>query len=318
MGGGNTTTTTQESGLKNPAMDAAATTIGNQLNSALQGGVKPYTGSMVPGLSSQTQAGIGSIMSAAGNTAGLNAANMWATGTIGSGGYNPALSGAQANFQSQIASGGYNPAMTRAQQGMQSYVDAASANNPAFLAQKQQLIDDVTANTNAAFSASGRFGGGSNVDSLAQGLSSGLIGLESDRQNRLLTGSNALAGIGQTAYGNMANANAGLAGVGQTAMGNAAGAAGMAPGLMQAGLVPGQAMLAAGQIADANAAAKAQDDARIWDAVNNAPWNTLQRGGSIFAGTAPVSGTTGTTTQTTQTPWWQTGLGIGAGLLSFL
>ena len=279
MGGGNTTTTTQESGLKNPAMDAAATTIGNQLNSALSSGVRADTTNRVPGLSGQTQQGINSIFSAAGNTGGLNAANGWLQGTINSGGYNPALS--------------------QAQQGTQSYLDAASATSPTFRAQKQQLIDDVTASTNAAFNASGRFGGGSNVDSLAEGLSAGLIGLESDRLNRQLTGSNALANIGQTA------------------MGNAAGAAGMAPGLLQAGLLPGQAMLAAGQIQDANAAAQAQDQARIWDAVNNQNWNTLQRGGSIFAGTAPVSGTVGTTTQTTQTPWWQSALGFGAGLASF-
>lgn len=273
MGGDNRQIT--ESGLSSPEMKAAAGTIGSQLNSALQGGVKPYTESMVPGLSSQTQAGINSIMSAAGNTGGLNAANSWAQGTIGTGGYNAAL--------------------TNAQRGAQDFVDAASANSPAFLAQKQQLIDDVTANTNAAFNANGRFGGGSNVDSLAQGLSAGLIGLESDRQGRLLAGSNALAGIGQTA------------------MGNAAGAAGMLPGLYQAGMLGGQAQIAAGQIADANAAAQAQDRARIWDATNNANWNTLQRGASIFSGTAPVSGTT--QTQTQQTPWWQAPLQIGGSLL---
>lgn len=61
MGGGGTETTTQTSGLSNPAMNKAATTIGNQLNTQLAAGVKPYTESMVPGLSSQTQAGINGL-----------------------------------------------------------------------------------------------------------------------------------------------------------------------------------------------------------------------------------------------------------------
>lgn len=261
---GGSTEQVQESGLSNPAMKAAATTIGNQLNSQLGKGVKPYDQSMVPGLSSQTQAGVNSIMGAAGNTGGLTAANNWAQGAVNSGGYNEALRGAQS--------------------GVQSYVDAASANNPAYQAAKQNLIDDVTSSTNAAFNASGRFGGGSNVESLSEGLSRGLIGLESDRMNRQLAGSQALAGIGQTA------------------MGNAGGAAAALPGFYQAGLMPGGAMLQAGQVQDTWNAAKAQDDARRFDATQNAGWNTLQRGSSIFAGTAPVSGTT--QTQTTTQPWW--------------
>src|SRR5690606_26529650 len=61
MGGQTTNTTTQTSGLSNPAMNAAATTIGNQLNTQLAAGVKPYTESMVPALSGQTQAGMGGL-----------------------------------------------------------------------------------------------------------------------------------------------------------------------------------------------------------------------------------------------------------------
>lgn len=278
--GDRTTETTQTSGLNNAALNTAVTTIGNQLNTQLGQGSKGYTESMVPNLSGQTQTGVNSIMSAAGNTGGITAANNWARGTVDSGGYNNALRGAQS--------------------GVQSYVDAASADNPAYQAAKQNLINDVTASTNAAFNASGRFGGRSNVESLSEGLSRGLISLESDRMNRQLAGNQALAGLGQTA------------------MGNAAGAAASLPGFYQAGLMPGSAQLQAGQIMDQYNTAKAQDAARIFDARENAGWNTLQRGAGVLAGTAPSAGTTGTTTQTQQVPWWQTGLGIGAGLMSFM
>lgn len=52
---------TTESGLSSKSMQAAGNTIGSQLNTQLKAGVKPYTESMVPALSSQTQAGIGAL-----------------------------------------------------------------------------------------------------------------------------------------------------------------------------------------------------------------------------------------------------------------
>ena len=63
MGGGGKQKTTQTSGLSNPAMNKAATTIGTQLNTQLAAGVKPYTESLVPQLSGQTQAGIAGLSS---------------------------------------------------------------------------------------------------------------------------------------------------------------------------------------------------------------------------------------------------------------
>ncbi len=69
MGGQTTNTTTQSSELANPAMRAAGTTFGNQLNAALGTGVKGYTGSMVPALSSQTQAGISGLTNNPNNAA---------------------------------------------------------------------------------------------------------------------------------------------------------------------------------------------------------------------------------------------------------
>lgn len=277
---GDVQTGSQQSGLSNPAMQEAATTIGNQLNTQLSSGVRPYTGSMVPDLSSQTQQGINSIFSAAGNTGGINAANNWATGTVNSGGYNPALSGAQS--------------------GVQQYLRESQADAPGYAARRAKAGDDTLRNVNSMFTSSGRFGSGSHVGNATESLGNVYAGMDMQNyENRL---------------GRMLGGNQALAGIGQTAIGNAAGAAGMTPGLLQAGLIPGQAMMQAGQTMDAFNTAKAEDAARIFDATQNAGWNTLQRGSSIFAGTAPVSGTT----QTTSQPWWKVGTGLAASAFGML
>lgn len=238
MGGNTTNTTTQTSGLSNPQMNKAASTIGTMLNDQLKGGVKPYTESLVPELSGQTQAGI---------------------------------SGLTNNPNSSIFSQGISDTL-------QGQADIASGNvqNDAL---RQRALDDALKASNSVFTASGRFGSGSHAENLSEGATNALAGLDYARQ--------------QQAIQNL-------------------------PGLYQASMLPASAQLQAGQLMDSYNTARAQDAERIFDAKENAGWNTLQRGGSIFSGTAPISGTTGTTTQTQQVPWWQTGLGIGAGLLSFM
>ena len=238
MGGTTTTTTAQESGLKNPAMDAAATTIGNQLNTHLSNGVTPYTGSMAPDLSSQTQAGL----------AGL--------------GSNPN----NATFASGVGTA----------LGQQAAIAGGDIANDAV---RQRVAEDAGTAANATFTNSGRFGGGTHREGLGEGIASALATHDYGRQQQ------AINNMG-TLYGQS--------------------------------MMPAGAQLQAGQIQDANNLMQSQDAARIFDATNNAGWNTLQRGGAIFSGTAPVSGTTGTTTQSTQQPWWSAPLGIGAGIASFL
>jgi hypothetical protein len=238
MGGQTTNTTTQESGLSNPAMQAAATTIGNQLNTQLAGGVRPFTGSLAPELSSQTMAGVNGLTNNPNNA------------TYGAG------IGNAISQQSQIAAGNFGADPTRA-----------------------RLIDDVSTNTNAILQGSGRFGSGSHENALIDNVGGSLAQYDYGRQ--------------QQAIQNL-------------------------PGLYQASMLPAGAQLQGGQIMDAQALAKANEAARLFDVTNNAGWNTLQRGASIFAGSAPVSGTTQTGTQTTTQPWWAAPLGIGAGIASFL
>jgi len=238
MGGQTTNTTTQQSGLSNPAMNAAATTIGNQLNTQLAAGVKPFTGSLAPDLSSATMGGVNALTNNPNNAA----YGQGITNAIGQ--------------QAQIAAGNFGADPTR-----------------------QRLIDDVSTNTNAILQGSGRFGSGSHENALIDQVGGSLAQYDYGRQ--------------QQAIANL-------------------------PTLYQSSMLPASAQLQAGQIMDAQALAKAQDAERLFDLQNNSGWNTLQRGASIFSGSAPVSGTTQTGTSTTQVPWWQSALGVGAGLASFL
>ena len=233
---GDVQTGSQQSGLTNPAMQAAATTIGNQLNTQLSNGVRPYDQSMVPALSGQTTQGMNSLTNNP-----LNAP------------FGKAIGDTMGEFGA-IASG-----------------QRMGENDAAW----SHIKDEAATGVNATMQGSNRFGSASHAGSLAREL----------------------AGVDlQRAQSNEARQM---------------NAAGMLPGLYQGSQLPGQAQMMAGQTMDAWNTAKAQDDARRFDATQNAGWNTLQRGGAIFGGTAPVTGTTTTESQ----PWWKVGTGLGSTLL---
>ena len=232
--GGNVDTGQQSTGLTNPAMQAAATTIGNQLNTQLAGGVRPFTGNLAPDLSSATMGGVNALTNNPNNAA-----------------YGAGISGAIGQ-QAQIAAGNFGDDPTR-----------------------QRLIDDVSTNTNAVLQGSGRFGSGSHENALIDNVGGSLAQYDYGRQ--------------QQAIANL-------------------------PTLYQSSMLPAGAQLQGGQILDAQALAKANEAARLQDVTQNAGWNSLQRGASIFAGTAPTSGTTTTQSQ----PWWKVGTGLAATGLGFL
>ena len=225
---GDVDTGTQKSGLSNPAMQQAATTIGNQLNTQLKAGVKPFTGSMVPDLSAPTSAGIGALMSNPNN----NAFSSGVSGALGQ--------------QAQLAQGNFGDDPVRA-----------------------RLIDDTATAVSATMQGAGRFGSGSHEQGLIDQIGGSLGQYDMARQQQGIQNLGALYSMGN---------------------------------------MPASAQLQAGQYLDQWNTAKAEDDARIFDATKNAGWNTLQRGASIFGGTAPVSGTTTTQSQ----PWWKGGTGLAA------
>lgn len=275
MGGGGTEQTTQITAPNNPAVDATTTKLLGNLQGQIDKGSSVFGQSLYPGISGQTQQGINSLVSASGQTGGLNTANSWAQGVANSGGYNPALSGAQS--------------------GIQQYLQESQADAPGYAAMRAKAGEDTLTGVNSLFTSSGRFGSGSHVGNATESL--GNVYAQMDAQNY------------ESRLGRMLGGNQALAGVGQTAMTNAAGAAGMLPGLYQAGLVPGQTQLAAGQIMDADALARRQGEADLFERQNNRGWNDLGRASSILAGTAGASGST-TTENKPVAPWWQTGLSL--------
>jgi hypothetical protein len=230
--GGNVDTGTQTSGLTIPEMKAAAGTIGNQLNTQLQSGVKPYTESMVPNLSGQTTAGLSGLT----NNPNNSIFSSGVSGTLGQ--------------QAQLAQGNFGADPVRS-----------------------RLIDDTATAVNASLQGSGRYGSGSHKQALVDQIGNSLGSYDNARQQQAIGNLGALYGMSN---------------------------------------MPASANLQAGQIMDQWNAAKAEDNARIFDATQNAGWNTLQRGSSIFAGTAPVSGTTTTQSQ----PWWKVGGSMALGGLS--
>lgn len=164
--------------------------------------------------------------------------------------------------------------------------DRFGSNDPSYALMRQNLMDDAVKSVGTQFTTSGRFGGGSYIKDATKSAFDAAAGLDvANRQSDIARQQFATQAL---------------------------------PGLYSASSLPAQAQLQAGQIYDADALARRNAEADLFDRTNNAGWNTLQRGASILAGTAPSAGTTTTNTQSQQVPWWQTGLGIGAGLMSFL
>jgi hypothetical protein len=159
-------------------------------------------------------------------------------------------------------------------------------NDPSYALMRQNLMDDAVKSVGSQFTAAGRFGGGSYIDDATKSAFNAAAGLDvANRQSDIQRQQFATQAL---------------------------------PGLYSASSLPAQAQLQAGQIYDADALATRSAEADLFDRTNNAGWNTLQRGATVLAGTAPSAGTTSTNTQSQNIPWWQTGLGIGAGLMSFL
>lgn len=246
MGGTTSTTTnTSSSAPANPDVTATQSKLLKGLQGAYDGGVKVFDKSLYPGAGSTTQQGWQSM---------LNAAN------------NPAYSGAINN-----TIGDFGAIASGQRFGM---------NDPGYAQLRQKAIDDTQSAVNQQFGASGRFGGGSHVQSLGEGIGNAVAGLD---------------------YANYQNDQ-------QRQMAAAA----ALPGLFSASLQPASAIGAVGSAQDADAQARLQAENDLFRRQNDTAWDALARSSSILAGTAPVGGMTQTNTQTSPaTPWWQTALGAG-------
>jgi hypothetical protein len=245
MGGGTQTVQSTQSASK-PVRD-----VTDQLATGLSGLVKNgsavYNKPLYTGLGATTTGGISALSGAANNPQ-----------------YASNLSNTMNEF-GQIASG-----------------QRFGQNAPGYANLRQGLIDDTLASTNAAFNASGRFGGGANVNAANRGVASAVGNLDYQNYQSDITRQQA--------------------------------AAAALPGLYSASLAPAQAQIAAGSILDADALAKRQAEAQLYDAQNNRGWNDYARASSILSGTAGAAGQT--TTAPAPSPFQQLlGAGIGIGSL---
>lgn len=246
--GGTTNTTTQQSSTApaNPAVTATQTQLLTGLQNAYSGGMKVFDKSLYAGTGANTQAGWDSTLAAARNPTYSNAVN----NTM--------------NDFGAIASG-----------------QRFGMNDPGYAQLRQKAASDALTSVGKSFGASGRFGGGSYLQSAGEGVG------------------NAIAGMDYANY--------------QNDIQRQQQAAGMLPGLFQAGLAPGAAIGAVGSAQDADAQARLMAENDQFRRQNDGAWDATARASSILAGTAPVGGMNTTNTQTTPaTPWWQQVLGAGA------
>lgn len=186
--------------------------------------------------------------------------------------------------------------------------NAYDPNSAAYKTLRQGIVDDTLSNLGSQFTNSGRFGGGSYIDTASQGLGDALAGLDYanmsrniDNQYRSLDSQRGIFGdqfgMGQTGVGNTLAGLAGQAGVagqqfdmGQTALGN------------QAGALDRLTQIGAAQDADAQGALLGRAD--LFDRTKNAELDRLIKIGAAFGD--PVGAAN-------EAPWWQQMLGYVVG-----
>jgi hypothetical protein len=237
MGGTTQTTSTQTSAPSNPEVEKTQTQLLKGLQDTYSGGIKVFNQSLYPGVGGTTQQGWNAMLGFANDP-----------------GYSDAIKSTIGDFGA-IASG-----------------QRFGMNDPGYATLRQKVIDDTQSTINQQFGASGRFGGGSHVSSLGEGIG------------------NAVAGLDYANY--------------QSDVARQQAAAGMLPGLFNAGTLPASAIGAVGAAQDADALARRQAENDLFRRQNDTSWDTLARSSSILNGTAQSGGTTVTNSQPVA-PWWQ-------------
>jgi hypothetical protein len=170
---------------------------------------------------------------------------------------------------------------------------AYDPNSSAYKTLRQGVIDDTLSNLGSQFTASGRFGGGSYVDTASQGLGDALAGLDySNMQNDINNRYRSLDAQ-RGVFGD-------VFGMGQQALTN------------QQDAINSLTQIGAAQDADSLAGRLADYD--LFTRTNDADWEAISRASSILSGTAGASGST----TTNNIPWWSALLGTAATVGSFL
>lgn len=189
---------------------------------------------------------------------------------------------------------------------------AYDPNSSAYKTLRQGVIDDTLSNLGSQFTASGRFGGGSYVDTASQGLGDALAGLDySNMQNDINNRYRSLDaqrgvfgdvfGMGQKGVENQFGALAGEHGAASSLFG-----AGQQQINNRNAAVDQLTQIGAAQDADSLAGRLADYD--LFTRTNDADWEAISRASSILNGTAGASGST----TTNSVPWWAAIAGLGA------
>jgi hypothetical protein len=247
MGGqtSNTTTATSTSAPTNPDVQATASKLAKGISTAYDVGPQVFNESTFSPAGSTTQDAWQKALGAAGNAD-------YAAGTAGA---------------------------------IKSFGDIAAGNqigvaNPAYAKVRQNAIDDAIKNVGAGFTSSGRFGGGSYIDTATE------------------SAGNVAAGMDLTRL--------------QQDEARQAQAAQMLPGLFSAAQQPATITGAIGSAQDANQQGILQGRADLQQRQANGWTDLIAKLTSAGAGNAAASGMTTTNSQTSPaTPWWQGALGLG-------
>ena len=159
---------------------------------------------------------------------------------------------------------------------------AYDPNSSAYKTLRQGIIDDTLSNLGSQFTASGRFGGGSYVDTASQGLGDALAGLDYTNMQRNIDNQ-------YRAADSQAGIYSGQFGMGQQALTN------------QQGAISGLGQIGAAK--DANTQGIRLGEADLYDRTDNANLDRLGKVGAIFGDPTAAAN---------EPPWWQQALGWGA------
>jgi len=275
-GGGQQTQTTTQQSTNEPwsyAQPALKTGISDALGLYSSGiGGQPYTGSMVVPYANQSMDAFSNIESTAKNAMGAN---------------NPFTSAY--NATSNIANKGFNQYQKQGLDNLSNYVGSTYNSSPGFEQILRQAQDDTAKYVNMGASAAGRTG---------SGVHQGTLGREIG---------NLTANMRYNDYNNWLNQNSNLANMGQMGVQNQLQASSQLPNAFQNQFAPANALLGVGGAYEDLARRTMDDQARIFNDTQMAPWEQIARLNAVASGL----GQYGTQTTVAQQPNQNSGGGLG-------
>lgn len=296
--------------------------LGASMQNAFEDGNQVFNKPLYTGMGAQTNAGLNSLYNTAAGSQGMfDAGTGYTQGLLNSGGLTGNMrgaingTGAVAGNYDSLYRGAGAPSLT--EQNMMNVANGGMlrGGNPYFEANLAKAKDNTYSDVMASLGASGRTGSSVHMDELTGALGNlenGARGAqyetERDRQMQALSSIEAQR---QQSFGNQNAALQGRLGalgqqfgMEQQGIGNAMGATAALPGLYEASLMPGQTMLQAGQVRDADAQAQRMADYDLFN--RRDPYSHLAKYAGLLNGSQQTAGIQ------QETPWWQTALGTAA------